>query len=114
MSVALKIQEKLGKTVDLKLIKKIVKAYEEVNSDELVTIEQFDEMIKDKFPSGISSSEKIKALRIREGLTQKALAEKSQVAQQNISKIERGERPIGVQVAKKLATIFNCDYRSII
>ena len=96
------------------MIKKIIKAYEEVNSDEVITIDQFDEMIKNKFPNGISSSAKIKALRLREGLTQKMLAEKSQIAQQNISEIERDERPIGVQVAKKLAAVLNCDYRSIL
>ena len=114
MSVALKIQEKIGKKVDLKLIKKIVKAYEELNSDEFVTIEQFDEMLQKQFPKGISTSEKIKALRTREGLTQKMLAEKSQIAQQNISEIERGERPVGVQTAKKLSVVLNCDYRSIL
>ena len=114
MSVALKIQEKVGKKVDLKLIKKIVKAYEELNSDEFVTIEQFDVMLLKQFPEGISTSEKIKALRAREGLTQKMLAEKSQIAQQNISEIERGERSVGVQTAKKLSAILNCDYKSIL
>jgi transcriptional regulator with XRE-family HTH domain len=71
-------------------------------------------MIQKKFPKGIRASEKIKALRIREGLTQKMLAEKSQIAQKNISEIERGERPVGVETAKKLSAILNCDYRSIL
>jgi DNA-binding XRE family transcriptional regulator len=102
MSVALKIQEKVGKKVDLKLIKKIVKAYEEVSSDEFVTVEQFDEMLQKQFPSGISASEKIKALRVRQGLTQKMLAEKSQIAQQNISEIERGKRHPGKDVFSEL------------
>jgi DNA-binding XRE family transcriptional regulator len=102
MSVALIIQNKLGKKVDLKLIKKIVRAYEEVSSDEVITIEKFDEMLLKKFPKGISSSEKIKALRIREGLTQKMLAEKSQIAQQNISEIERGKRHSGKDLFSEL------------
>lgn len=91
MSSALIIQNKLGKKVDLKLIKKIVRAYEEVSSDEVITIEQFDEMPLKKFPKGISSSEKIKTLRTREGLTQKMLAEKSYIAQQTFKKNHRKE-----------------------
>jgi len=73
-----------------------------VSSDEVITIEQFDEMLLKKFPKGISSSEKIKALSTTEGLTQKMLAEKSQIAQQNISEIERGKRHPGKDVFSEL------------
>ena len=73
-----------------------------MSSDEVITIEQFDEMLLKKFPKGISSSEKIKALRTREGLTQKMIAEKSQIAQQIISEIERGKRHSGKDLFSEL------------
>lgn len=50
-------------------------------------------------------------LRYREDLTQKELGELIGVEQPNISKMERGERPIGKDVAKRLAGIFKIDYR---
>lgn len=100
--------------IRVKLQFKMVDAHKEVISGYFFTVKQLDEMLLKQFPSGISASEKIKALRVREGLTQKMLAEKSQIAQQNISEIERGERPVGVQTAKKLSVILNCDYRSIL
>jgi transcriptional regulator with XRE-family HTH domain len=100
--------------IRVKLQFKMVDAHKEVISSHFFTVKQLDEMIQKKFPKGISAPEKIKALRIREGLTQKMLAEKSQIAQQNISEIERGERAVGVQTAKKLSVVLNCDYRSIL
>ena len=50
-------------------------------------------------------------LRYRENLTQKELGEMIGVDQSNISKMENGERPIGKRLAKKLAEVFEVDYR---
>lgn len=50
-------------------------------------------------------------LRHRENLTQKQLGEMIDVKQSNISLMERGLRPIGKNIAHRLAKIFNTDYR---
>lgn len=53
----------------------------------------------------------LSGLRNREGLTQLKLGEMIGVAQYHISRMERGKRPIGKSIAKKLAALFNIDYR---
>jgi len=50
-------------------------------------------------------------LRYRENLTQKQLGEMIGVKQSNISLMERGVRPIGKDIAKRLAKVFDTDYR---
>jgi DNA-binding XRE family transcriptional regulator len=56
----------------------------------------------------------LKGARHREGLSQKALAKKSGVNQENISKLENGQRPIGEKVAKKLARALRIDYKLLL
>lgn len=53
----------------------------------------------------------LSGLRHREGLTQIELAKLLGVAQYNISKMERGKRPIGKDMAKRMAKLFKTDYR---
>lgn len=65
---------------------------------------------KDAFP-GAQPGMALHGLRVREGLTQKALAEKLGEAQSHISAMEKGKRPIGKALAKKLAETFGGDYR---
>lgn len=50
-------------------------------------------------------------LRYRENLTQKQLGEIIDVKQSNISLMERGLRPIGKNIAQRLAKVFKADYR---
>jgi len=50
-------------------------------------------------------------LRNREGWTQAELGEKINVAQYHISRMERGVRPIGKNIAQRLAKVFKTDYR---
>jgi DNA-binding XRE family transcriptional regulator len=50
-------------------------------------------------------------LRYREGLTQKQLGKMIDVEQSNISLMERGLRPIGKNIAQRLAKVFKTDYR---
>lgn len=52
----------------------------------------------------------LKGLRIREGLTQQAIGELLGIPQGNISQMESGRRPIGKQIAKRLAFFFHTDY----
>ena len=50
-------------------------------------------------------------LRHRESITQKQLGEMIEVKQSNISLMERGLRPIGKNIAQRLAKVFKTDYR---
>ena len=49
--------------------------------------------------------------RVKEGLTQKQLADLIGIAQHHISEMENGKRPIGKEMANKLAAALNVDYR---
>ena len=49
--------------------------------------------------------------RLKEGLTQKELAEKLGVRPHHISEMEHGKRSIGKAMAHRLAKILNMDYR---
>jgi ribosome-binding protein aMBF1 (putative translation factor) len=53
----------------------------------------------------------LKGGRHKAGLTQKALADKIGVKPHHISEMEHGKRPIGKNIAHRLAEIFNVDYR---
>ncbi|CCB90844.1 Helix-turn-helix motif [Waddlia chondrophila 2032/99] len=53
----------------------------------------------------------LSGLRYREDLTQKQLGEVIGVKRINISLMERGLRPIGKNIAQRLAKFFNVDYR---
>jgi transcriptional regulator with XRE-family HTH domain len=47
----------------------------------------------------------LRGARYREGISQKELAKRTGVSQENISRIENGKRSIGEKVAKKLAKV---------
>ena len=53
----------------------------------------------------------LRAMRRREGFTQKELSALSDIPQGHISAMERGKMPIGVARAKKLAKALNAGYR---
>ena len=53
----------------------------------------------------------LRAARYRANLTQKNLADRLGVRQHHLSEMENGKRPVGKQMAKRLAEIFKCDYR---
>ena len=56
----------------------------------------------------------LKLYRHRAGLTQARLARKSGMLQHHVSEMEHGRRPIGKALARKIATILNCDYRRLL
>ena len=53
----------------------------------------------------------LKGARKREGLTQADLAGRLQISQTHISEMERGQRPIGKEMARRLAKGVGVDYR---
>lgn len=56
----------------------------------------------------------LRGARFRENLSQKKLAKKSGVSQENISRIENGHRVLGETVAKKLAKPLKIDYKLLL
>lgn len=53
----------------------------------------------------------LRGARKREGLTQKELAALLGVSQTHISEMEHGRRPIGKDMARRLAQVLKADYR---
>lgn len=53
----------------------------------------------------------LKGIRLREGLSQKEFAEKIDVEQGDLSKMESGKRPIGKVIAHRIAKKFNVNYK---
>jgi DNA-binding XRE family transcriptional regulator len=53
----------------------------------------------------------LKGLRYREGLSQIELAKQLSMSQTNLSAMENGRRAIGKELAKRIADIFELDYR---
>ncbi len=53
----------------------------------------------------------IQGYRLKQEMSQKELAKKISVEQGDLSKMEHGKRPIGKDIAKRLAKVFGVDYR---
>lgn len=53
----------------------------------------------------------LKGARIREGYSQKMLAKKCGISQENLSKMENGKRPIGKKVAERLSKALQIDIK---
>ncbi len=53
----------------------------------------------------------IRGLRLRGGLTQEQLARRLGVKRTNLSEMENGKRPIGKNMAKRLAQVLKTDYK---
>lgn len=104
----------LSKT-KLRLVEEaLVFASEVASSQELLSDVGHEQLMKHLSPEGSSPASSLKAYRLRQGLTQQELSKKSGISQANISAMEKGRRPIGLGVAKKLAAILGCDYRRLV
>jgi len=57
---------------------------------------------------------RLRAWRKIQGLTLRELAKRSGVAYQNLSAIENGRRPLGLDVAHKLSASLRVDYRLLV
>jgi DNA-binding XRE family transcriptional regulator len=71
--------------------------------DELYTIEEV-------FPDFHAGS-CLRGLRGREGLSQKAMAEKLGLPRRHISEMEKGTRPISLEIAKLIDKTFKISYK---
>ena len=71
----------------------------------------WEELAKDRIAKYKKAGLVLRGIRYRENMSQKVLAEKSSVSQNEISKIENGKRVVGEKVAKRLAKVLDIDYR---
>jgi len=76
------------------------------SADSVPWRDAFPDMADDKL-SGIS----LKGARVKEGITQKQLADMTGVKQHHISEMENHKRSIGKKVAKKFAEVLNVSYK---
>jgi ribosome-binding protein aMBF1 (putative translation factor) len=56
----------------------------------------------------------LRGARYKAEMTQKQLAAKLEIRQHHLSEMEHAKRPIGKQMAKRLAAVLACDYRLFI
>lgn len=76
--------------------------------DKPMSIEEFH---KEAFGNKPEWAVLFRGLRYKEELTQVEMGTLTGLSQTTISDIERGRRPIGKKLAKKIAEIFKTDYR---
>ena len=70
----------------------------------------WEDLAKDRIAKYKKSGLALRGARYREGISQKELAKHTGVSQENISKMENGQRTIGKKVAKKLAKALRIDF----
>ena len=61
-----------------------------------------------------TSNERLKHIRLKQGLTQVKLATLSGITQPNVASYESGSRTMGLNAAKKLALALQIDYKDLI
>ena len=69
--------------------------------------------IEEAFP-GFHAGHSLRGARYREDVSQRQLSKLAGVSVQNISNMEHGRRPIGKEMAKKLAKVLNTDWRLLL
>jgi DNA-binding XRE family transcriptional regulator len=69
--------------------------------------------IEELFPQS-APGRALRAYRNREDMTQKQTAEAAGISVQNLSHMENGRRPIGKEMAKRLAKVLNTDWRLLL
>ena len=82
----------------------------EENTTGLTIDEVFGDLINEHGEPGLL----LKGLRHREGLSQIELARILNISQTNLSAMENGRRPIGKELAKRIAEKFEIDYRNFL
>lgn len=86
----------------------VMDRYKVTSDDKYISIDDlFSELTQESGEPGVL----LKGLRYREGLSQIDLAKKLKVSQTNLSAMENGRRAIGKELAKRIADLFEVDYR---
>ena len=56
----------------------------------------------------------LRGARYKEGITQRELARRTGIPQRHLSEMENGKRPIGKEMARRLAKILNVSYKVLL
>lgn len=86
----------------------LIREHEITKNDQLVSA---DEVFKDLYDKYGKVGTIIRGARSKGGLTQAELAKKLGVTQADVSQMETNRRPVGKKMARRLAKVFNTDYR---
>ncbi len=92
--------------IPAKNLEKAKKALSNLGAEETVTSIPWREVLP-----GFEAGQALRGARKRESLTQKQLASLLGVSQTHISEMEHGKRPIGKEMARRLARVLKVDYR---
>jgi hypothetical protein len=116
MSVAMKKPPTEMETTELRLIGPALKRQEAIEalrllgfvdvSDSVAWRECFPNLPDQEIPGRC-----LRGARVREGLTQRELSRLIGVPQRHLSEMENGKRPIGKEMAKRLAQALKVGYR---
>ena len=90
---------------------KLIEEYRVDKDNELIDAENAFADLHKKYSKAGSL---LQGFRLRDDLTQTQLAKKLGTSQPAVAAMESGDRPIGKAVAKKLAKIFDTDYRNFL
>lgn len=74
----------------------------------------WEELAKERIAKHKKAGLVLRGMRYRESMSQKELAKRSGVHQNEISKIENGKRTVGEKVAKRLAEALNFNYQLLL
>lgn len=86
----------------------VMERYKVTSDDKHISIDDlFSDLTQESGEPGVL----LKGLRYREGLSQIDFAKKLNVSQANLSAMENGRRAIGKELAKRIADLFEVDYR---
>lgn len=97
--------------VPAKHLQKLEDFLEKYGETELIA---WEELAKDRISKYKKSGLALRGARYREGLSQKELSKRTSISQENISKMENGQRAIGEKVAKKLAKALRMDFELLL
>ena len=95
------------------MVKEAIEKILELAGMPLKSMEEYDDRlysIEEVFPD-FHIGHALRGLRSREGLTQKQLAEMIGAKPSHISEMENGKRPIGRDMAKRLARALRTEYK---
>lgn len=101
--------KKVSYNINVEHMLELQKFLEKCSEDEEEPVE-WEVLAKKRIEKYKKAGLVLRGMRYRENLSQKVLAQRSGVSQNEISKIENGKRTVGEKVAKKLAKALNTDY----
>lgn len=90
--------------------KKVAEKYRLPSAKSIDAREPLKELYKKYTKPGVL----LRGIRVREGLSQAEMAKALKVTQPNLSQMEKGTRPIGKTIAKRIEALYDMSYLSFL